>query len=77
MTTLSKLSKGTKAKIHSFNESLEAKSMIIGLGILPGDEVTLVSESFLGSPLTLRLKDGETIAMRTEEASNINVELLG
>ncbi|EQC47339.1 FeoA family protein [Bacteriovorax sp. Seq25_V] len=77
MTILSLVKKGSKAKVHSFNENLLSKSMMIGLGILPGDTIDLVSESFLGSPLTIRLTDGETVAMRIAEAALINVEIIG
>ncbi len=77
MTNLSKVRKGAKARVHSFHESLLSKSMMVGLGILPGDTIDLVSESFLGSPLTIRLTDGETVAMRITEASLINVEIIG
>jgi len=77
MGTLSKLKKGNRAEITSFDDKLGSKSMMLGLGILPGDVVTLVSESFLGSPLAIKLSDGETIAMRTSEAAFINVKIIG
>jgi len=77
MGTLAKLTKGTRAEILSFKDTLLPKSMMLGLGILPGDEVVLVSESFLGSPLTIKLSDGETVAMRISEASCINVKIIG
>lgn len=77
MTVLSKVKKGSRVKIITFAQNLPTKSTIIGIGLLPGDEVSLVSESFLGSPITIRLNDGETVAMRVKEASLINVQILG
>lgn len=77
MTNLSKVKKGSRVKVTNFEPNLPTKSTIIGIGLLPGDEISLVSESFLGSPLTIRLNDGETVAMRVQEASLINVQLLG
>jgi Fe2+ transport system protein FeoA len=76
MGKLSKLKKGNRAEILSFDDKLLSKSMMLGLGLLPGDEIILVSESFLGSPLTIKLSDGETIAMRLNEASCINVKIV-
>lgn len=76
MQMLSKVKKGSRVRVHSFKSDLGPKSLIVGIGILPGDEIDLVSESFLGSPLTIRLCDGETIAMRTNEASHIIVEVI-
>lgn len=77
MTILSKVKKGSRVIVTDFAQNLPTKSTIIGMGLLPGDEISLVSESFLGSPLTIRLNDGETVAMRIQEASLINVQVLG
>lgn len=71
---LSKVKKGTSVKILSFSKELKHKTIMAGLGILPGDSVYIVAPSFLGSPLTLRLTDGETVALRLSEANFINVE---
>lgn len=73
---LSKIKKGQNVKITSFNEKFEAKALLVGIGLLLGDEVTVVSESFLGSPLTIQLKHGELLAMRTNQADLINVEVI-
>ena len=74
MLNLSKIKKGSKVKVISFDNKLQAKPLMVGLGILQGDIIDLVSESFLGSPITVRLVDGETVALRVGEASLINVE---
>ncbi|MDD0854892.1 FeoA family protein [Halobacteriovorax sp. GB3] len=73
---LSKIKKGQIVKIKSFNDAFDAKALMVGVGLLPGDEVTIISQSFLGSPLTIRLKHGELIAMRTKQAELINVEVI-
>lgn len=71
---LSKVKKGASVKITSFQQELKHKTIMTGLGILPGDAIYIVAPSFLGSPLTLRLTDGETVALRVSEADLINVE---
>ncbi|WP_158246852.1 FeoA family protein [Halobacteriovorax sp. DA5] len=73
---LSKVKKGVNVKILSFDKGLKHKTIMTGLGILPGDAIQVIAPSFLGSPLTLRLTDGETVALRLSEASLINVEEL-
>ena len=76
MTILSKVKKGLKVKVHSFESELDIKPAVIGMGLLPGDEITIISESFLGSPLTIRGTSGQTLALRKSEASLINVEIV-
>ena len=76
MTTLSEVKKGLRVKVHSFENTLEIKPAVLGMGLLPGDEITIVSESFLGSPLTIRSSSGQTMALRKNEASLINVEIV-
>ncbi len=71
---LSKVKKGASVRILSFEKELKHKTIMTGLGILPGDSIEVVAPSFLGSPLTLRLTDGETVALRLSEANYINVE---
>ncbi len=74
MTNLSRMKKGSVVKVHSFDSKLNIKSTFVAMGILPGDTITIVSESFLGSPMTIKRTDGHTVALRKAEASQINVE---
>lgn len=74
--TLNKLKKGQRAKVEGFAQGFEGQALMLGIGLLPGDEVTLIGESFLGSPLTFQTTAGDSLALRTYQAQYINVEII-
>lgn len=71
--TLSKAQKGKTYIFESFNDSFEYKSLLVGVGLSPGDSFYVVASSFLGSPITIKLENGQLFGLRKSEAELINV----
>lgn len=72
--SLDQLKKGQTASILSYDESdFSFQTLLMGIGILPGDSIEIVSTSFLGSPMTIKYGNGELLAIRTKQAKLIQV----
>lgn len=76
MTNLLKIKKNQTAKILSLGECMDLQAFALGVGLLPGDEVKVVGESFLGSPVSIIYGDSDLLALRKEQAAAIKVEVL-
>ena len=76
MKNLAEIKKNKKVKIISYKKGEGGFSLFISLGILKGDIIEVVSESFLGSPISIRFGLGEMIALRPAQAKLIEVEEL-
>ena len=59
---------------ESFAESFDHKSLLVGVGLSEGDSFYVVASSFFGSPITIRLKNGQTFGLRKTEASFIKIK---
>lgn len=71
---LSQIEIGKKVKIKSINSNLESRSTLAGLGILPGDQLEVISKSIFGSPIYLKHGENNFFALRKNEASMVVVE---
>lgn len=71
---LSNLKKGTKAKIHSFCDSLEDSKKLLSLGVLPGDYIEITGKLPFG-PISLKHREHSFFALRRTHASKILVEV--
>ena len=67
--------KGQTVIIKGFQHKSEAIALLMGLGLLPGDQVQIVAPSVFGSPVTI-LKGENTLAMRTQQAKLIEIDLV-
>lgn len=72
--TLYKAKKGQTVRIQFHDEHDELKKLLMGMGLLPGDEVQIIGESFLGSPVAFRYNGNDFMAMRAGQAKRIKVE---
>lgn len=71
-TRLSKLHKGERAIILSFDDEV-LKQKFLEMGCLPGEEVIIDRFAPLGCPVAIRL-NGSTLGIRLEEAGSIIVK---
>lgn len=71
---LSNIKTGNKVKIVKFNESLETKAILTSMGIIPGDELEVVSKSPFGSPIFFKHNLNNFFALRRSQADLIEVE---
>ena len=61
-------------RIISITKKDETSSRISELGIVPGEEITILSVAPLGDPIRISIK-GYQLALRKSEAALIEVEL--
>lgn len=74
MTSLNQLKIGQKAVITSFaNEKLS--SILIEMGCLPGEVVTLSKIAPLGCPIAINVA-GSELSLRKNEAAAVIIELI-
>lgn len=73
---LSQVQIGEKVKIKLIRANLESRSTLAGLGILPGDDIEVVSKSIFGSPISFKHGESNFFALRKNEAAMIEVEKL-
>lgn len=71
---LSEAKIGEKVRITSFNINLETKGTLISMGIIPGDELEVVSKSPFGSPISFKHGLNNFFALRKNQAELIGVE---
>lgn len=74
MTTLSDLKPGTKAILKNFGKDPAVRFKLISLGLLPGDEIKVVSAAPFGGPQVIGHGEDLTFAIRKEASKNIEVE---
>jgi len=72
---LSNIPIGQKVKILNFKNDLETKLFLMSLGVLPGDEIEVISKSPLGDPIFLKHFDTNFFTIRKNQAKFIEVEL--
>ncbi|MBC7474687.1 MAG: ferrous iron transport protein A [Candidatus Sericytochromatia bacterium] len=71
---LSQIKIGEKVTIISFMKDLETKSTLISMGILPGDELEVISKSIFGSPISFKHGQNNFFALRSNQAKLIEVK---
>lgn len=74
--TLKQIKKGCFAKIVNHQNDETINLFLSQFGLLAGDSVKVIRPSILGSPITLELQNGSRLAMRTNQAENILVEII-
>lgn len=73
---LSTLKKGQKGIIVTWNSDMEYKSILLSMGILPGDEIEVVNKSLFGSPIYFKHGESTFFALRKNQADLIEVSSL-
>jgi ferrous iron transport protein A len=71
--SLNQVKTGEKVKITSLGQG-HHKEKLLSLGLLPGDEIEVLSRAPLGSPISFCHGQSHFFAMRTHEAKNVLVE---
>ncbi|HEX2099305.1 MAG TPA: FeoA family protein [Candidatus Synoicihabitans sp.] len=71
--TLSQLTVGSTAILHSYPKSGTAFLRLREMGMLPGVQVVLVRTAPLGDPLEIRVR-GYSLTLRKSEAEHVLVE---
>jgi Fe2+ transport system protein FeoA len=72
--TMNKAKKNLPIRLVEFPMNSQVSTRLVSLGILKGDELSLIGTSFSGSPLAFMKKGGISFALRKDEASQILVE---
>ncbi|MCD6552163.1 ferrous iron transport protein A [Thermotoga sp.] len=70
---LSDLTPGVRARIVSLNFSGDLHEKLVGMGIIPGEEIEIVQIAPLGDPIVCKV-GGRSITLRKKEANGIEVE---
>lgn len=73
--TLDLLDVGKKAKIIKVDNSGDIRRRLLDIGLIPGTEIESVLKSPSGDP-TAYLVRGSLFAIRSEDAKNIQIEVL-
>lgn len=74
MTTLARLQPGQKGRITSIGAVGSLKRRLMDMGILVGEEVSVVKVAPLGDPIEVRIKS-YSLSLRKREAEGIGVEV--
>lgn len=72
---LNKLPIGSKAKVKKLTSDGNSRRRMLDLGLISNTEVEVLRKSPSGDPTAYRIR-GAVIALRSEEASKIYVEIL-
>jgi ferrous iron transport protein A len=72
---LSNINTGKKAKIIGFKNDIETKLFLLSLGVLPGDEIEVISKAPFGDPIFLKHFEKNFFAIRKNQAKFIEVEI--
>jgi Fe2+ transport system protein FeoA len=70
---LSKLAKNETATVVELSGSDDVNARFIELGILPGTNISTLTSSVFGSPLTIKCR-GSKLALRPQAAAHIIVK---
>jgi len=71
---LSEAKEGEKVRILRYHNNLESRTLLIGMGILPGDELEVITRSVFGSPIYLKHSRSNFFALRKNQAKFIEIE---
>jgi ferrous iron transport protein A len=75
MIPLSSLPLGKKAKVRALTSNGASRRRMLDLGLISNTEVEALQKSPSGDPVAYQIR-GSVIALRSEEASRILVEVL-
>ncbi len=75
-TTLDLLRVGEKAIIIKVNNKGDIRRRLLDIGLIPGTEVESILKSPSGDPAAFLIR-GSLFAIRSEDASKIEIEVLG
>ncbi len=73
---LSQAKIGAKLKIINLGEDQELGLILLGMGLLPGDEVEIMQKAPFGSPIALKKNTGHYFAIRQAQANAVEVQLI-
>ena len=76
MLSLDQLQKGQRAQVESLAGDDAIAQRLMEMGLLEGEEVSLLAIAPLGDPLEIRLGDGR-LSLRRTEAARVRIRLLG
>ena len=68
--------KNQTVKILEFKDGMSGRELLMGMGLLPGDCITVIGTSFLGSPITILKGEDQLLALRKSEAKHIITEVI-
>ena len=72
--TLSSLSPGVKAVIHTFKSDLDLQSRLVEMGILHGVEIRLIKKAPFKGPIVFKIRNYE-LSLRFNDAKNVLVKV--
>jgi len=75
MPTLDQLALGQKARIDAISGNDALVQRLLEMGLLEGDEVSIVAVAPLGDPIELQLRDYR-LSLRRSEAARVQVTIL-
>jgi ferrous iron transport protein A len=76
MLSLDQLRQGQRALVENLTGDDAVSQRLMEMGLLEGEEVSLLAIAPLGDPLEIRLGDGR-LSLRRTEACRVAVRLLG
>jgi Fe2+ transport system protein FeoA len=65
--------RGDKIRISKYNENFENINFLLSLGVLPGDELEVLSIAPFHGPIALKHGESNFFALRAEEAKFIEI----
>jgi ferrous iron transport protein A len=74
--TLDQMKAGEHAKLIQFSENADLHFKLLSLGLLPGDEIKVISRAPFGGPISVGHGSGNGFAIRLKEAKCIEVETM-
>ena len=74
MTNLARLALGARGRIAAIGAVGPMKRRLMDMGLVPGEEVTVVKVAPLGDPIEVKVK-GYALSLRKQEAEGIAVEV--
>ena len=73
MTTLRELKPGEHGRIITVGGEGSLRQHFLDMGVIPGEEVTVVKYAPMGDPVELRLR-GYSLTLRLEDAAKITLK---
>lgn len=71
--TLSDINVGQAVSLTDFSHNQSVYFKLISLGLLPGDQITVMSKAPFGGPISIKHGSDTYFALRRSEAKQINV----